>query len=230
MNHKTIVKLLAAGAMLSGLINTAEASVTNVKITEWMYNSSGSVGEFIEFTNLGSTAVNFTGWSFDDSSRTANSESLSGFGLIGAGESVILTELTAAAFRTEWNLSSSIKVIGGNTNNLGRSDEINLYDNTNTLIDRLTYNDQGTGTVKGPRTSGVSGVPGSLAALGANNASLWALSTVGNLDGAYKSLSGDIASPGKTSFAVSAVPVPAAVWLFSSALAALGFVGRRRKA
>ncbi|WP_243221134.1 lamin tail domain-containing protein [Methylobacter sp. S3L5C] len=228
MNNKTIVKLLAAGAMLSGLINTAEASVTNVKITEWMYNSNA--GEFIEFTNLGSTAVNFAGWSFDDASRAPNSVTLSDFGLIGAGESVILTELTATAFRTEWNLSSNIKVIGNNTQNLGRSDEINLYDNTNTLIDRLTYNDAGTGNVKGPRTQYVSGIPGSLAALGANNASLWALSTVGNLDGAYLSLSGDIASPGKTSFAVSAVPVPAAVWLFSSALAALGFVGRRKKA
>jgi predicted extracellular nuclease len=64
------------------------------------------------------------------------------------GESVIFTEATADAFRAAWNLSSGVKVIGGSVNNLGRSDEVNLYDASSALVDRLTYNDQGTGTVK----------------------------------------------------------------------------------
>ena len=34
-------------------------------------------------------------------------------------------------------------MIGGNSENPGRSDEINLYDSTNTLIDRLTSNELG---------------------------------------------------------------------------------------
>lgn len=65
------------------------------------------------------------------------------------GESVIFTEATADAFRAAWNLSSGVKVIGGSVNNLGRSDEVNLYDASSARVDRLTYNEQGTDTVKG---------------------------------------------------------------------------------
>ena len=60
--------------MLSGLINTAEASLTGIKITEWMYNADDTGGEFVEFTNFGATAVDFTGWSFDDNSRAPGSD------------------------------------------------------------------------------------------------------------------------------------------------------------
>ncbi len=224
MKNKNLVKLLVVGVMLSGLINTAEASLTGIKITEWMYNADDTGGEFVEFTNFGATAVDFTGWSFDDNSRAPGSKKLSGFGLVAAGESVILTELSAVLFRTEWNLASSVKVIGGNTQNLARSDEINLYNNSNALVDRLTYNDQGAGKLKGPRTKGTSGVPNSLAVLGTNNASLWHLSVVGNTDGAYTSMSGDIGSPGKTSL-ITAVPLPATAWMFGAGL--LGLARKR---
>ena len=55
------------------------------------------------------------------------------------GESVIGTEADAASFRTYWNLPASVKVIGyGSKDNLGRSDEINVYDGANALVDRLT--------------------------------------------------------------------------------------------
>ena len=55
------------------------------------------------------------------------------------------------------------------------------------LVDRLTYNDQGTGTVKGPRTQGVAGIPKTDAALGANDASQWQLSAVGDAEGSWAS-------------------------------------------
>jgi predicted extracellular nuclease len=230
MKVANTLRLLVAATLLTGtMINTAEASITGVKITEWMYSPvATTTGEFVEFTNFGPTAIDFTGWSYDDSSRTADSESLSAFGTVASGESVIFTEGTAADFRTKWNLSASVKIIGGNTNNLGRSDEINLYNASNTLVDRLTYNDQGTGTVKGPRTQGVSGEALNLTAIGANNASLWKLATVGDSEGAYASVGGDIGSPGKTAFAPqTTVPVPAAAWLLGSGL--LGLVGISRR-
>ncbi|MEC5218904.1 hypothetical protein RCH09_003879 [Actimicrobium sp. GrIS 1.19] len=114
-------------------------------------------------------------------------------------------------------------------NNLGRSDEINLY-NGSTLIDRLTYNDQGTGSVVGPRTSGISGEAKSVAAFGANNATLWKLATVGDTEHAYTSTNGDIGSPGFTAFvSVSAVPEPQAYALLLAGLALFGVVGARRK-
>lgn len=216
-------------AFIAGTAFSAVTQASTIQITEWMYNPVGSIGEFVELTNLGTTPVDMTGWSFDDNTRLPGSESLAGFGIVNPGESVVFTEATTSAFRTAWNLSSSVKVVGGITNNLGRSDEINIYDASNALVDRLTFDDQGTGNVKGPRTQGVSGRPGSAAAIGANNASLWVLSTVGNAEGAYASVGGDIGSPGKTAYAAP-VPLPAAAYLLFSGLGMLGGAVRRKRA
>ncbi|RTL52747.1 MAG: PEP-CTERM sorting domain-containing protein [Rhodocyclaceae bacterium] len=231
MKATPLSRLLAAALLSGAMLGTAHAATANVRITEWMYNGNGtgSIGEFIELTNLGTTTVDFTGWSFDDNSRTAGSENLSGFGTVAAGESVIFTDQTAAAFRANWNLSASVKVLGGNLNNLGRSDEVNVYDGTGTLVDRLTYNDQGTGSVAGPRTTGVSGIPGSLAAVGANNASLWTLSAVGDGKGSYLSSLNEIGSPGYTPFAsVAAVPEPESYTMLMAGLGLIGVIARRR--
>ncbi len=189
-----------------------------MQITEWQYNGS----EYVEFTNIGGPAVDMTGWSFDDNSRTAGSFSLSSFGLVQPGQSVVLSEEAAAAFRTRWNLSASVSVIGLNDNNLGRSDEINLYNGT-TLVDRLTYNDQGAGDVAGPQTSNVSGNPLTLSAVGVNKASLWKLSVPGDVYGSYTSATGGfIGNPG----VFSLVPEPAAWTMAAIAMTALV---RRRK-
>lgn len=199
----------------------SHAQAAGVYITEWMYQ--GAIGEFVEFTNLSGASIDFTGWSFDDDSRIPGVLSLSAFGVVANGESVIITETSAAAFRSEWNLSSSVKVIGGYTNNLGRKDEINLFNNSGQLVDRLTYGDQD--FPGSPRTTSIAGEPLSLAALGANNAALWTYAALGDATGSYYSASGDLGSPGK----ISAVPVPAAAWLFGSAL--VGMLGlKRRKA
>ncbi len=107
-------------------------------------------------------------------------------------QSGLITETTAAAFRTDWGLAASVKIAGSNTNNLGRNDEINIFNGT-TLADRLTYGDQNIpGTI---RTQGTSGVPISCQALGANTVGAWAFSQNG-VDGAKHSSSGDTGSPG----------------------------------
>ncbi|MFO0859629.1 MAG: lamin tail domain-containing protein [Phycisphaerales bacterium] len=198
----------------------AGSAMGAIRITEWMYNGAGGAArEFVEITNVGNSAVDLTGWSFDDNTRTPGSMLLTSLGILAAGESAIICEPTAAAFRTAWNLAASVKVIGGNTNNLGRADEINIYDNLNNLVDRLTYDDQ---TIGGPRTQGVSGNI-KLANLGANAANLAIASTNGDAYNSYTSANGEIGNPGT----YSDIPAPGVMTL---AAAGLIVSARRRRA
>ncbi|ODS80998.1 MAG: hypothetical protein ABS46_12680 [Cytophagaceae bacterium SCN 52-12] len=177
----------------------AEAAVPPVRITEFMYNGS----EFIEFTNAGDLPVDMTGWSFDDDSRVPGSVSLGAFGIIQPGESVILSESPAEEFRAHWNLSGQVKIIGDNDNNLSRNDEINLFDATGALVDRLTFGDQNfPGT---PRTHEHSAWVGA-DALGENNIAGWTLSSSGDAEGSFASTDGQYGSPGKSTRS-NALPV-----------------------
>ena len=193
----------------SFLTLTAARSQGVMRITEFMYqgNGTGSIGEFVEFTNVGNAPVDMTGWSYDDSHHTPGAVPLTAFGLVQPGESVLLTDMAAIDFRVHWNLCNGIKIIGGNLNdNLGRADEIHLYDATQTQIDFLKYDDQSLGN---PRTQGTSAWV-SAAGLGNNIAPDWTLSTVGDAETSYTSTLGEIGSPGKSSLATVAFnPCPA---------------------
>lgn len=220
---KTAVSLGIA-ALLAGAA-TASASI---RITEYMYQGTNAgadaLAEFFEITNLSASPVSLTGWSIDDNSRVAGSQSLSSLGTLAAGESAVITEMAEAAFRTRWNLAATIKVLGSNGQNLGRGDEVNLYDAGSVLVDRVTFDDQ---AGKGIRTQGKSawryrslgGGP-----FGDAN-STWVASTVGDAQNSYKAVSpanaDDIASPG-----TYVAPAPGALGLMG--LGAL-VAGRRRR-
>jgi predicted extracellular nuclease len=209
--------LLAAGAALA-VCHSAHAA-TGIRISEWMYNGD----EFIELTNFGPAAVDFTGWSFDDDSRTPGLVSLSLLGTVNPGEAVIIAESAADTFRANWNLPASVKVLGGNSANLGRNDEINIFDASNSLVDRLTYGDQNfPGTI---RTLDISGRPSTLAALGANDVRQWTLSSVADGAGSYQSATGAfVANPG-----IAPVPEPGTYALLLAGLGLLaGAVHRAR--
>ncbi|MEA5581875.1 lamin tail domain-containing protein [Nodularia harveyana UHCC-0300] len=174
-----------------------------IRITE--YQDGGNGSEFFEITNIGDTEVDLTGWSYDDESRIPGTVSLSAFGIVGAGESVIVTENNADSFRTDWGLSSSVKIIGELTVNLGREDEINIFDSSNQLIDSFSYGD----TTKFPGTSRANGVSAWTASanLGNNDATQWTLSTLGDGLNSFNSLSGGLGNPG--SYSSAAVLSPA---------------------
>jgi predicted extracellular nuclease len=196
----------------------ATSALADVRITEFMYSGAG--GEFVELTNTGAVSVNLAGWSYDDDSRTPGAVDLSAFGIVGPGESVVLAELDEPTFVLEWGLSG-VKVIGGNTTNLGRNDEINLFDATSTLIDRLTFGDQNLpGTIRTQNVSGwayVSG-PGPYGDVDAS----WVLSAVGDVQASSTSLGGDIGNPGR----YRVVPEPTTLTLLAGA--AITALRRRR--
>jgi predicted extracellular nuclease len=208
-------KLVATLGVLCALVGAANADSGGIQITEWQYNGS----EFMEFTNRGATPVDFTGWSYSDSARVPGAVSLSSFGTVASGESVVVAEALDAAFRSTWNLPTSVKVLGGNPVNLGRSDEVNIYDATNTLIDRLTYNDQ---AGFGPRTDVKScSIP--VAGLELTTASgAWVVASVGDAFGSWAAGS-FVANPGQY-----IVPEPGSMVALAYGLIALVGICRRK--
>lgn len=205
---KTLVVVL-------GIVVLTVPAMATMRITEWAYK--GDDGEFIEFTNIGNDPIDMGGWSFSDDRRTPGTTPLSEFGIVQPGASVILAQDTAATFRSNWSLSEAIKVIGENEANLGRNDEINLYDAGDLLIDRLTYGDEDfPGSI---RTDDESGNPATPAALGVNDVYQWVLASEGDAFGSYAGAHGGVGNPG------TYVPEPTSLVLM--VVAGLGLVRRR---
>ena len=205
-------------------IMLASQAAAKIEVTEWMYN--GNADEFIELTNMGNAPIDMTGWRYDDDSRNfAAGLDLSAFGTVAIGQSVIISERSADLFRSGWTLAPSVRIIGNNSINLGRADEINVFDSQGTLVERFTYGDVAfPGT---PRTVSVSGNPGSAAAVVPSTVtSDWVLSSVGDSFGSYASLDGDIGNPGVYVFAP--VPEPETYALMIAGLALVGTMVRRR--
>jgi hypothetical protein len=163
----------------------------DLRITEFAYSGI----EFVEFANTGEQTIDLTGWSFDDSSNLPGSFSLSAFGSVAAGETVIVSELPAAEFRSRFGLCEAQKVIGDNSQNLGRSDAINLYDASGLRVDQLVYNDQA--FPGSPRTDTASAWA-TAAGLGNNDPVAWTLSSAGDQEGSRSASTpaGFFASPG----------------------------------
>jgi Lamin Tail Domain len=223
----------ATAAALAITACAIPSAFAGVFITE--FNSTSSVGnrEFVEFTNTGSSAVDMTGWSEDDSGATANKAGhvLSAFGMLQPHESAIFTETTVADFQTFWFGSvaaapAGLKIIGpySNDNLSSSADAITLFDSSGTLVDRLDY----PGTPAGGTASGVSRNPGSASALGilgVGKNSLWVNSTSGDSFGSFPAAGNPnlIGNPG-----LYPVPEPASVVLMILGAFGAATVGRRR--
>jgi CotH kinase protein/Lamin Tail Domain len=178
------------------------SGAVTVQITEYLY--SGNQGEFVELTNRGLQPIDLSGWVLKDDQVNLPGFSLTPAGTLQPGETVVITDSLEASFRAAWNLPAGAKilgqlgVIGVGGENLGRSDQINVFDSGGTLVDRLTYGDQTfPGTIRAQNISGQS----PCASLGQNTIAAWVLSSVGDLYGSVQSNLSvtnlrDIGSPG----------------------------------
>ena len=225
MNLKLATILLAAAAALAPVSANA-----TVRITEVMFEPlpNGAKGEYVELTNLDTVnAADVTGWAYDDgtsATRAGGATLFSGLGLssIGAGESIILTEIGADLFRTYWGLDASVRVFSyGGDNNLNGSDQANIYDATGARVDYVSLS----GTQRGRAANRPYGGDGHDGA--AFDAS--AVGDVYNSHGATGAISQSIGNPGYY-LAPAAVPEPATWALMISGFGLVGVSLRRRRA
>lgn len=207
---RSLLSVTALGVVLAG---SAQAQL---RFTEAMSSSgSGGTPDWFELTNLGSSAVDITGYKFDDSSAAfANAVALLGVTSIAAGQSVVFVEGTTTdvdAFRAFWGGLDSAVIgfySGSGISFSSGGDGLNLYTGAGVFV---------TGESFGAASSGVSfGFDPATATFGA-------LSAAG-VNGAFVSANAlaNVGSPG-------AIPEPASAAALLGGLALAGVAARRRR-
>lgn len=123
-----------------------------LRITEVMSDSGHddirADGDWFEITNTGSTAVNLSGYSFDDDSADLGAAVRLPNQILAAGASIVLLDENlsdSAIFRTLWNIDSSITILSVTAGQLsdfpgfGRGgDEVYLF-NGNSIADSFAF-------------------------------------------------------------------------------------------
>ncbi len=142
-----------AGATLAVAPVAGTASAAGgIIVSEAVYWGNGNTSygaDWFEVTNTSASAVDITGWRFDDNSNSfANSVALAGVTSIGAGESVVFIEGTAAtatAFVNAWFGGTApagfhIGTYTGSGISFGNSgDAVNLFDAGGTLRANISF-------------------------------------------------------------------------------------------
>ncbi|MEI9999301.1 MAG: lamin tail domain-containing protein [Verrucomicrobiota bacterium] len=184
--------------------------------------------DWFELTNYGTTALNLTGFSMDDSSdKASDAVALKGVTSIAAGQSVVFVEDTGetskdatldAAFEQAWfgnkvPAGFTIGNYGGSGVGLSQSgDAVNIFNASGTQVTGVDFGDSSNGVTFDNSVARVT-----------NDGTISTVSVVG-VNGAFESPTGEIGSPG-------AVPEPSSGALAGIVAAALGFgLWRRQQA
>ncbi|MEI6426800.1 MAG: DUF3616 domain-containing protein [Pseudanabaena sp. ELA607] len=130
------------GATAYDFTTLVPTPLPKVLITEVNSNSTG--GDFFEIYNYGTTAIDLTGWKWDDDSANFSDSAaavLSATTLsLNPGASLIVVNTTdAAAFRTAWGLSTGTAVIATGGPGLGSADAVALFDANGQLVTGFNY-------------------------------------------------------------------------------------------
>lgn len=221
-----MLRPLIGTALAAAAIALPTAGHAAVRITEFMYQGAANGDrEFWELTNIGNTAVDLTGWSYNDNNANAPVAFGNAVGMLAANESIIFTELSVAAFRAEWNnLSANVRVFSyGGDSNISGNDTINIYNSTvqnaSTLVDSHSTSGSAAISLNRPNLSGA--VPSTGIA--------YTASALGDAYGSVLSVNGDLGNPGAYPFDVAAVPEPATWALMIAGFGLTGASLRRRR-
>ncbi len=196
---------------------TAPPPLANVRVTEvspWSSGTSPYAADWFEVTHTGATPVELTGWKMDDSSNQLSSAvPMSGVPSVAPGESAIFTEGEhSAAFKTAWfgaNVPAGLQIGNYSGSGVGLStdgDAVNLFDSFGRRVTGVTF---------GVSTSGFTFDNAAGAAAVAQ------LSAVG-VNGAFKSSSNELGSPGSHPATSVGGTVPAALSLSLGPAASFG--------
>ncbi len=141
----------AAGNSYAGITTTtalnfttappAPAAAPSLLITEM--NSNGSGSDFFELYNFGTTAIDLTGWKWDDDSANFADTGVASFPSItlAAGARLIVTNTTEAAFRTAWGLTgvATVTVVATGGPGLGGGDAVVVFDAAGKVVTSFNY-------------------------------------------------------------------------------------------
>lgn len=217
-----VITLLSAGA------SVAQAQVRITEVTPWGSSTSGPAipyaTDWFELTNFGSTAINITGWTMDDSSNGSAKVALTGITSIAAGESVIFTETAAkASFLSTWfgaNVPAGLQI--GNYTGAGvglsqSGDAVNVFNGAGVLQANVTF---GASDSTSPYQTFDN-------AAGLDKTAITQLSVIGT-NGAFAAANHaiEIGSPGTIA---ANVPEPETVALLLAGLVVAGAIARKRQ-
>lgn len=129
-----------AALCLGGLAASTPLAQADIIITEVNSNSAG--GDFFELHNTGASAVDLTGWKWNDEALTPTSGATFGSVSIPAGGVLVVSNVAAgteAAFKTAWNLGGDVSVVATGGPGLGGNDAVILFDTANNVIASFNY-------------------------------------------------------------------------------------------
>lgn len=225
-DRSSIMRLFLIAFALTSIAAVQHASAAII-ITEVMSSSSHAGGsnnaDWFEVTNTGASAVNITGWSWDDDSALAGTATFGSLTSIAAGQSIIVSQETVGVanetlWKTDWGLLPTAVVVNvGSANPIpgfsANGDSIFIFDATNTQVATVVFGSATTGSSFQWDTAGnFLGVSQN----GVDGAYVAPFSGVGVAAGT------DVGSPGS---AVTAVPEPSTL----VALSAMGVAAIMRK-
>ena len=194
---KTSMRLYSAIVIFLTIVS-AHANLVITEVMAASRHTSNAIvdGDWWELTNTGTSAINLSGYKWDDT-PTPTGPTVSTFPnvSIAAGESIIILQEAAAnvsAWKTTWGLSTTQVINNDQTAAMGgeafsgltaTGDEVNLYDPTGQLVASINF---------GASTAGLS------QAFHPDGTAIYGLSSVNGRQGAYLSTQvlNDTASPG----------------------------------